>query len=90
MQQLGIESNSGESRGDRTRLRTQIDRLFHAHLDLIYQDSEKKISTGGRIAPKTVFWWDYHRPDQQTLWKSWVEIGQELFDESSPIRYRST
>jgi hypothetical protein len=81
MQQLGIESNSGGSRGDRTRLRTQIDRLFNAHLDLIYQDHEQKITTGGRIAPRTVLWWDYHQPDQQTLWKSWVEIGEELFNE---------
>lgn len=81
MQQLGIESNSGGSRGDRTRIRMQIDRLFSAHLDLIYQDHEQKISTGGRIAPRTVLWWDYHQPDQQTLWKSWVEIGEELFSE---------
>jgi len=81
MHQLGIESNSGGSRGDRTRLRTQIDRLFSAHLDLIYQDQKQKISTGGRIAPKTVLWWDYRQPNQQTLWKSWVEIGEELFNE---------
>ena len=81
MQQLGIQSDSGGDRGDRTRLRKQIDRLFNAHLDLIYQDHQQKVSTGGRIAPKTVLWWDYHSPDQQTLWKSWVEIGEALFDE---------
>ena len=28
-----------------------------------------------------MLWWDYHQPDQQTLWKSWIEIGEELFNE---------
>jgi Plasmid encoded RepA protein len=81
MEQLGIKNDSGGSRGDRTRLRKQIDRLFNAHLDLIYEDDQGKFTTGGRIAPKTLLWWDYHNPDQQSLWKSWVEIGEELFNE---------
>jgi hypothetical protein len=81
MQQLGIQSDSGGSRGDRTRLRRQIDRLFNAHMDLIYEDSQMKVSTGGRVATKTVLWWDYHNPDQTTLWKSWIEVSAELFNE---------
>lgn len=88
MQQLGINSDSGGKRGERNRLRMQIDRLFNAHLDLIYQaDNQPKVETGGRIAPKTVLWWDYKNPDQQALWKSWVLIGEELFNEivSHPV-----
>lgn len=81
MQQLGIQSDSGGERGDRTRLRKQIDRLFNAHMDMIYEDDRIKVATGGRIATKTVLWWDYHSPDQTTLWKSWIEISHELFDE---------
>lgn len=81
MQQLGIQSDSGGEGGDRTRLRKQIDRLFNAHMDMIYEDSQVKVSTGGRIAPKTVLWWDYHNPDQTTLWKSGIEISEELFNE---------
>ena len=81
MQALGIQSDSGGSRGDRTRLKTQIDRLFNCHIDLIYQEGYQKTSIGGRFAPKTVLWWDYHNPDQQTLWKSWIELGEELFNE---------
>ena len=81
MQELGITSNSGGPRGDRTRMRDQIDRLFNAHVDLIYETKEGKYSAGGRIAPKTVLWWDYCRPEQDTLWQSWIELGQELFEE---------
>jgi len=81
MQQLGIHSDSGGSRGDRTRLKSQIDRLFNCHIDLVYEDRGMKVTTGGRIARKTVLWWDYHSPDQQTLWKSWLELSEELFSE---------
>ena len=81
MQELGITSNSGGPRGDRTRMKDQIDRLFNSHVDLIYETREGKYSAGGRIAPKAVLWWDFHRPEQDTLWQSWIELGQELFDE---------
>jgi hypothetical protein len=81
MQELGINSDSGGSRGDRTRLKSQIDRLFSCHVDMIYETSRGKVSTGGRLAPKAVLWWDYHQPKQDTLWKSWVELGEEMFNE---------
>jgi hypothetical protein len=81
MRQLGIESDSGGSRGDRTRLKNQIDRLFNCHIDMIYETREGKASTGGRLAPKSMLWWDYKQPTQDTLWKSWIELGEELFQE---------
>ncbi len=77
MHQLGIMSDSGGSRGDRTRLKAQIDRLFNCHIDLVYEDRGVKITTGGRVAKTTALWWDYHNPDQQSLWKSWLELGEE-------------
>ena len=81
MRELGMYSDSGGSRGDRTRLKNQIDRLFNSSIDLIYEDKTKKVSTGGRFAPQTVLWWDYHRPEQDTLWQSWILLGEELFKE---------
>ena len=54
MQELWINSDSGGSRGDRTRLKSQIDRLFSCHVDMIYETSKGKVSTGGRLAPKAV------------------------------------
>ena len=81
MRELGMYSDSGGSRGDRTRLKHQIDRLFNCHVDLIYEDKTRKVSTGGRIAPQTVLWWDYHRPEQDTLCQSWILLGEELFRE---------
>jgi hypothetical protein len=28
-----------------------------------------------------MLWWDYKQPTQDTLWKSWIELGEELFQE---------
>ena len=30
---------------------------------------------------RTVLWWDYHNPDQQPLWTSWIQLSDELFQE---------
>jgi hypothetical protein len=81
MQELGIKSDSGGTRGDRTRMKTQIDRLFNCHIDLVYETRAGKATTGGRLAPKTMLWWDYHKPEQDTLWQSWIELGEDLFNE---------
>ncbi|MDH5723440.1 MAG: replication protein RepA [Alphaproteobacteria bacterium] len=81
MEQLGMYSNSGGKRGDRTRLKNQIDRLFNCHIDLIYEDAHHKESTGGRLAPKSYLWWDYRNPEQTDLFQSWVLLGEELFQE---------
>lgn len=82
MHQIGITSNSGGSRGDRTRLKNQIDRLFSCHIDLIYETEEQKSDlAGGKITPTKQLWWDYHNPDQIDLFKSWVRLDDGLFNE---------
>lgn len=81
MRELGIRSDSGGSRGDRTRLKNQIDRLFHCRVDLIYEDQHKKRATHGNVAKETMLWWDYREPHQDTLWNSWILLGEELFNE---------
>ena len=39
MQKLGMDSHSGGARGDRTRLRNQMDRLFGCTVSLIYENA---------------------------------------------------
>ena len=81
MRELGISSNSGGSRGDRTRLKSQIDRLFHCQIELIYEAPGHKRSAASRVADATDLWWDYRKPDQQTLWQSSIRLGEALFRE---------
>ena len=43
MRKLGMEDDSGSPRGNRTRLRNQMDRLFTASVQLIYEDEHGKL-----------------------------------------------
>jgi hypothetical protein len=81
MRQLGELSDSGGDRGERTRLKTQIDRLFNSHVQLIYEDGNNKSTVSSMVADRTELWWDYQRPEQDTLWTSRIRIGEDLFKE---------
>lgn len=81
MHQLGMYSNSGGSRSDRTRLKMQIDRLFNSHIQLIYEMPGHKITASSAVADRTELWWDYRNPAQDTLWQSTVRLGEAFFDE---------
>jgi Plasmid encoded RepA protein len=81
MRQLGMHSTSGGGRGDRTRLRTQIDRLFSAHVQLIYETPGHKVTASSAVADRTELWWDYRQPDQDTLWESRIHLGEAFFKE---------
>ncbi len=88
MRDLGIKSDSGGSRGDRTRLKSQIDRLFHCQIQLIYEaDGHKKTPKPTLIADESEFWWDHNKPEQDTLWESTIQLSELLFEEimSHPI-----
>jgi hypothetical protein len=84
MQELGIYSTSGGKRGDRTRLRNQIERLFRAQIHMFYQvpghtNHTKEMSSP--ISDHREFWWDYNAPEQDTLWQSKVRLGEPFFNE---------
>ena len=67
--------------GTRTRLRNQMDRLFNAHVSLIYEDECGKATVNSLIADSTAFWWNPRRPDQPSLWDSKIELSEKFFNE---------
>ena len=81
MRKLDMAPFGGGSRGDRTRLRNQMDRLFNAHVSLIYEDERGKATVNSQIADGTELWWNPKRPDEQTLWESKIELGEKFFHE---------
>lgn len=81
MHQLGMYSDSGGERGDRTRLRNQMDRLFNAHVQLIYEVPGHKATASSAVADRTELWWDYRNPDQETIWHSNITLGEAFFKE---------
>ena len=87
MRTLGMEDRSGSPRGDRTRLRNQMDRLFHSHVQLIYEDEQHKASVSSQVADRTDLWWNPKRPDQPSLWDSKILLSEAFFNEivSHPV-----
>jgi len=94
MRQLDMAPTGGQ-RGDITRLRNQMNRLFASTISCSYSD--KDVGYDGRrsflIADKIDLWWDTRRPDEQTLWESTITLGerfyQELIDHPVPLDMRA-
>ena len=87
MRTLGINSTSGGVRGEQTRLRNQMKRLFGCTVSLLYQDEHGEAAVNSVMARRTEFWWNERKPDQPSLWESKIELGEDLFYEiiSHPV-----
>ena len=78
MRELGIYNSGGQPQ---TRLRNQMDRLFHASVQLIYEDEGNKVGISAFVADRTEFWWNPQRPNQPSLWESKIELSEKFFNE---------
>ena len=78
MRKLGVYSTSG---GVHTRLRNQMDRLFHASVTLTYEDEQSRRYVSSLITDAGELWWNPKRPDDRTLWNSTIRLGEEFFKE---------
>ena len=78
MRTLGVYSSDGKTY---TRLRNQMDRLFNAHVSLIYEDERGKATVNSLIASRTEFWWNPKRPVEPVGWESKIELGEKFFHE---------
>ena len=81
MRKLGMDDRSGSARGDRSRLKNQMRRLFHSHVELIYEDARGERFVNSAIADRGEFWWDTTRPDAPVLWDSTIQLGEQFFNE---------
>ena len=83
LEKVGIPKGGGP----RTRLREQMNRLFNAHVALIYRDKHDKATKNLLIADETEFWWNERKPDERTLWQSKIVLSEKFFNEiiSHPV-----
>ena len=81
MRTLGINSTSGGVRGEQTRLRNQIRRLFGCTVQLTYKDEQGEAAVNSLIAQRTEFWWNERKPNQPVLWESKIKLGEDFFHE---------
>ena len=78
MRALGIYNSGGQPQ---TRLRNQMDRLFHASVQLIYEDEGDKAGISSFVADRTEFWWNERKPNEVSLWESKIYLGEQFFNE---------
>ena len=81
MRKLGMSDDSGSPRGDRTRLRNQMKRLFGCSVQLIYEDERVTASMTSPVAARAEFWWNERKPDEPVLFNSKIRLGEDLFNE---------
>ena len=68
-------------RGDRTRLKNQMRRLFGCTVTLVYEDAQREARVSSFIADRAEYWWDAKQPDALSLWESKIELGEKFFNE---------
>ena len=86
MEELGLDPYQGGKRSDVKRLQDQMRRLFQSTISFNqYTKGEAWINM--QVAPKGMLWWDEKQPQQDTLWKNWIQLGEDFFKAitSSPV-----
>ena len=81
MHKLGLDDQGGGERGNRVRLKNQMERLFSCSVSLVYADGGHKVQVHSFIADRAEYWWDVKRPAAPVLWDSTIELGEKFFNE---------
>lgn len=86
LEEIGL-SNHGGKRGDITRLKEQMHRLFRSRISFDYDDDASSRWLSMEVAPRGEIWWHSKIPNQSTLFESWIELGEGFFDAitSAPV-----
>jgi hypothetical protein len=80
MEQLGLGRTGGE-KGDITRLKNQMQRLFSCYISCTYTDDEMATGRNLLIADDYKLWWHPKDPNQISLFESTVTLSQRFYDE---------
>jgi hypothetical protein len=98
LRDVGLDPKTGGGkRGDATRLREQMHRLFRCHFSFTRtQTTERGKSLSWldmQVAPKGELWWDVKDLDQVNLFENWIELGEDFFNAVTtnpvPIDFRA-
>lgn len=84
MAELGLLPTGGKE-GSIGRLRDQMRRLFSTAITATLTESREDTGLivdklgGAMVADEAELWWDTKRPDQSSLWRSYVELSPKFF-----------
>lgn len=85
MRAVGLNpATGGGKRGDGKRLHNQMDRLFASRISF-HQSLDQDGAHGKRwlhmdVAPEGELWWDPRAPEQGSIFKSWIKLGEQFYN----------
>jgi hypothetical protein len=79
MEELGLDPRRGGKRSDVRRMQDQMRRLFQSTISFNQRFAKGEAWLNMQVAPKGMFWWDDKQPDQKTLLKNWIHLGDDFF-----------
>ena len=86
LRELEIPITTGK-RGSTHTLRNQINRLLRAQIAFVREDDTRDSFALMPVSGKYDLWWDYKNPQQDSIFESWIELGEEFYESiiSSPV-----
>jgi hypothetical protein len=75
---LNPDNGTGK-RSDARRLREQMLRLFCARISFQQSGPNSRLWLSMDVTAGGELWWNHRRPQQATLWNSWIELGEKFF-----------
>ena len=67
-----------------------MQRLFNAHVRLVYEHEHGEVSMSSSVADRTEFWWNERKPNEPSLWESKIELGEKFFPLAIRAGYEAT
>lgn len=78
---IGLDPRNGTGpRGDSTRVKHQMHRLFGASISITIPADNIQRFANMHIVDSGELWWTPARPDQGTLWGSWVHLSESFYN----------
>jgi hypothetical protein len=76
-------TRTGGAKGDITRLRLHMNRLFSSHVQVSYLGENRDLGAGLTLADEYDLWWQWNpaKRDQGALWQSTVSLSHAFFKE---------
>lgn len=81
MRDIGLNPRTGGGkRGDAARLQSQMERLFGAMISFHDEREHSRSWVNMPVTRSGTLWWDPARSQQDNLWESWVELGEDFYE----------
>ena len=84
MNEIGLNPSGGK-RGNNTRLKNQMKRLFRADISLEYDYNIPNLLEGTswidmKVAKKGNYWWNLQPSRKNLRWEKWIELDKDFYN----------